>query len=68
MVEVLPRAPWALPLVALNRDGAALDPALMRAAARIALGCDARFDPAALRAAMQSETALPAPTRSGALR
>lgn len=72
LVEVLPRAPWALPLVALNRDGAALDPALLRAAAQIALGDDARFDPGALRAALQTEAALPAaspaPTSSGALR
>lgn len=60
LVEVLPRAPWALPLVALGREGAALDPALLRAAARLALGADARFDPGALRAALVVEAALPA--------
>jgi hypothetical protein len=68
LVEVLPRAPWAMPLVALGRDGAALDPALLRAAARIALGDDARFDPGALRAALATEAALPAAPPSGALR
>lgn len=68
LVEVLGRAAWARPLVAINRDGAALHPALLRAAARIPLGADARFDAGALRAALQMEAALPAPSHTGALR
>jgi hypothetical protein len=75
LVEVLPRAPWALPLVAINRDGAALHPALLRAAAQTPLAPDASFDPACLRAALRQDAplaapeaipALAAPTRSGA--
>jgi len=62
LVELLPRAAWALPLVAINRDGAAIHPGLMRAAAEIALTRDARFDPAALRAAVQVDGGLPAPS------
>ena len=62
LVDLLPRAPWALPLVAINRDGAAIHPALLRAAAETPLAPDAGFDAATLRAALQRETALPAPT------
>lgn len=54
---------WALPLVAINRDGAAIHPARLRAAAQTALTPDASFDAAALRAILQQEAAtLPAPT------
>ena len=63
LVDLLPRAPWAQPLVAINRDGAAIHPALLRAAAQTPLAPDASFDAAALRAILQQEAALPTPTR-----
>lgn len=66
LVDLLPRAPWALPLVAINRDGAAIHPALLRAAAAVPLAPDAGFDPAALRTALQRDAALPAPPPAGA--
>ena len=62
LVDLLPRAPWALPLVAINRDGAAIHPALLRAAAQTPLTPDARFDTAALRAILQQEAAPPTAT------
>ena len=62
LVDLLPRAPWALPLVAINRDGAAIHPALLRAAAQTPLAPDASFDADALRTTLQQEAALPAPT------
>ena len=61
LVELLPRAPWALPLVAINRDGAAIHPALLRAASAAALTPDATFDAGALREALRQEAALAAP-------
>jgi hypothetical protein len=61
LVDLLPRAPWALPLVAIQRDGAAIHPALLRAAAETPLAPDASFDAAALRTALQREASLPAP-------
>jgi hypothetical protein len=62
LVEVLPRAPWALPLVAINRDGAAIHPSLLRAAAQAPLTPDATFDADRLREALRREAALAAPT------
>ena len=62
LVDLLPRAPWALPLVAINRDGAAIHPALLRAAAQTPLAPNASFDADALRLALQHDAALPAPT------
>jgi hypothetical protein len=44
LVELLARARWALPLLRLEPDGAELHPALLRAAASVALTPDARFD------------------------
>jgi len=61
LVELLPRAPWALPLVAINRDGASIHPALLRAAAHTPLAPDAGFDAVRLHHAVQQEAGLPAP-------
>lgn len=61
LVEVLPRETWALPLVAIQRDGAAIHPSLLHAAAVAPLSPDATFDAATLRAALRQGTALAAP-------
>lgn len=53
---------WGRPLVAINREGAAIHPALLRAAAQTPLTPDANFDAAALRAILQQEAAPPAAT------
>jgi len=50
LIEVMATAPWARGLFALDRDGAEIHPALVRAAARLPLAADARFDHATLRA------------------
>jgi hypothetical protein len=44
LVDLLARAGWAAGLVDLNRGGAELHPALLRAAAQAPLTADARFD------------------------
>lgn len=59
LVDVLARAAWAVPLVTLRRDGAAIDPGLLRAAARVPLTRDANFDATSLRSVMQAASALP---------
>ena len=51
---------WGRPLVAINREGAAIHPALLRAAAQTPLTPDANFDAAALRAILQHEATPPA--------
>ena len=61
LVDLLPRAPWAQPLVAINRDGAAIHPTLLRAAAQTPLAPDASFDADTLRTTLHREAALPAP-------
>jgi hypothetical protein len=61
LVELLPREPWTLPLVAINRDGAAIHPSLLRAAAQTPLTPDATFDAGTLREALRQEAALAAP-------
>ena len=58
LVDLLGRAPWAAALVRLDRQGAALDPALLRLAAETRLTDDACFDEPGFRACLQ---ALPAP-------
>jgi hypothetical protein len=50
LVDLLARATWAASLVHLARDGAALHPLLLRAAASVQLTVDARFDADAFRA------------------
>jgi hypothetical protein len=64
LVELLPREPWALPLVALNRDGASVHPSLLRAASVAPLTPHATFDAGTLREALRQEAALPAPAAS----
>jgi hypothetical protein len=49
LVELLARAHWALPLLRLEPDGADLHPALLRAAASVALTSEARFDETSFR-------------------
>jgi hypothetical protein len=44
LVDLLARAPWTASLFRLARDGAELDPALLRAAAIAPLNAEARFD------------------------
>jgi hypothetical protein len=61
LVELLPRAPWALPLVALRGEGASIHPALMAAAARVRLSPAARFDSEGMRAAVLPALGLAAP-------
>jgi hypothetical protein len=50
LIDLLTHAPWAGRLVALGRDGAAIEPVLMRAAATAPLTSEARFDECRLRA------------------
>jgi hypothetical protein len=64
LVELLPREPWALPLVALNRDGASVHPSLLRAASVAPLTPHATFDASTLREVLRQEAALPAPAAS----
>lgn len=61
LIDLLATARWAAGLFTLRRDGAELAPSLLRAAASQPLTREARFDPAAIRAFLQS--ALPAPER-----
>lgn len=49
LVDLLGRAHWAAALCRLERDGADLHPALLRAAAEAPLTAEARFDEAGLR-------------------
>ena len=50
LVDLLACAPWTSPLFRLARDGAELDPALLRAAAVAPLNAEARFDEGSFRA------------------
>ncbi len=52
LVDLLARAPWTASLCRLARDGAELDPRLLRLAAVAPLSAEARFDEAAFRAAL----------------
>ncbi len=49
LVDLLARARWADPLCQLQSDGAELHPSLLRAAASMPLGPDARFDETGFR-------------------
>jgi hypothetical protein len=62
LVDLLARAPWAGQLVALRRDGAAIAPVLLQAAATLRLGHDGRFDEQAFR----SQVARPLPAAATA--
>jgi hypothetical protein len=48
-VDLMARASWAATLCRLERDGADLDPTLLRTAASIPLTSDARFDEVGFR-------------------
>jgi hypothetical protein len=61
LVDLLARARWATALFAIRRDGAELDPSLLRTAATAPLTREARFDETGFRARVQPE-ALPAPS------
>jgi hypothetical protein len=50
LVDLLARAAWATPLLALQPEGACLDPCLLRLAARATLTEEARFDEERFRA------------------
>jgi hypothetical protein len=52
LVDLLAGARWAGGLFTLRRDGADIDPALLRAAATAPLTRDARFDPEFMRVAV----------------
>lgn len=52
LVDLLARAPWTASLCRLARDGAELDPRLLRLAAVAPLSAEARFDESAFRAAL----------------
>lgn len=60
LVDVLGRLPLAAGLIELRRDGAALHPALLRAAADASLTAQARFDDSDFRD-LAHHRALPAP-------
>ena len=60
LVDLLARARWAGPLVALHPDGAEIDPGLLHAAATLPLTRDARFDEIRVRASV-AQARLPAP-------
>ncbi|MBN8892016.1 MAG: hypothetical protein J0H91_17150, partial [Rhodospirillales bacterium] len=60
LVELLGRSPWAAELIAMRRDGAALHPGLLHAAATQALTAQARFDETPFRALVRDR--LPPPT------
>lgn len=49
LIDLLARARWAMPLCHLARDGAELDPSLLRTAAAHPLTHDARFDETGFR-------------------
>lgn len=65
LVDLLGRSPWAAELVELKRDGAALHPAVLQAAAATALTAQARFDDTAFRD-LARQRALAAPPPSAA--
>lgn len=64
LVDLLARAPWTRGLYRLQRGGAELDPALVRAASALPLTAEARFDEQRLRgrlAALPSQPGRQAP-------
>lgn len=61
LIDLLARAPWTEPLCRLARDGAELDPRLLRLAAVAPLSAEARFDEPSFRAAFAPT--LPGPAR-----
>ena len=67
LVDLLARARWAAPLVALRRDGAEIDPALLHAAATLPLTREARFDEIHVRASLASARLPAARSAPGAL-
>jgi hypothetical protein len=54
LVDLLASARWTAQLVAIEPDGAALHPSLLRLAAAAALNNDARFDEAGFRARLHA--------------
>ncbi len=66
LVDLLARARWTSALFRLARDGAELDPTLLRAAATAPLTADARFDETLFRARL-GPFALPPPASSARL-
>jgi hypothetical protein len=64
LVDLLARAQWATSLCRLERDGADLHPALLRAAAMVPLTADARFDEAGFRRNLAALPLATAPARS----
>ncbi len=64
LVDLLAQAPWAKPLVTVRRDGAAIDPAALQAAATQPLTAEARFDHARFRAYAAANRLLSAGDRS----
>lgn len=68
LVDLLGRASWAVPLCRLERDGADLHPALLRAAAVAPLTAEARFDEAGFQRNLTSLPLMASPDRpTGAL-
>jgi hypothetical protein len=64
LVDLLARAQWAASLCRLDRDGADLHPALLRAAAAAPLTAEARFDEAGFRRNLTTPPLVAAPTHS----
>lgn len=70
LIDLLAHAEWARPLVRIARDGADLDPILLRVAARHPLTEHGRFDETAFRADLSRHAAsarLPAPATQSSL-
>ena len=61
LIDLVARAPWALPLCRLERDGAELHPSLLRIAATTPLTAEARFDPDRFRTNLPPFLLGPAP-------
>lgn len=66
LIDLLARAPWAGRRLALRRDGAAIEPALLSAAATEPLTGDARFDESGLRDRVAAKLPRALPLPSGA--
>jgi hypothetical protein len=62
LVNLLAGARWASPLFTLRRDGAEIDPVLLRAAARAPLTRDALFDPDFMRSLVAGRHLPPPPS------
>jgi hypothetical protein len=63
LVDLLATAAWAKPLVCLRRDGAEIDPALLRAAATLPLTREARLDEIRVQASVAHARLAPPPER-----